>query len=184
MPLIASLLAPSAAAEGVLAPHALTECPRLFGTPELRARNAERRTNKLYWTEKNDRLEVAHGARWRTPEPVYFPGVRVVGVEPKQAVVQLDERFGRLDCPAGTYTVRIDDSFGQGNRVLALFPGVMLVELNRKLAWLGAPGAEPPTWRMIWGSPYYFRRPAGKVTATRGKANPVRRQPRRPTRRR
>jgi hypothetical protein len=181
LPLIASLLAPSVGT----AVHPTSTCPRLFGTPEIKAANTRRRMSRVHWIEVDDRLEIAHGARWKQPEPVYFPGVDVVEITSESARIRLDERFERLGCPAGDYAVRLDEALGEGNRVVGLVPGVMLVELGRRLAWVGAPGVEYPKWRMIWGSPYYFLRRSEAKAPTGRRPAPVRRPPpRRPPARR
>lgn len=170
LPIVAALLAPPG--ESL---HATAECPRLFGTPEIKARNAARRTSRVHWIEVDDRLEVAHGARWKEPDPVYFPGVEVIEITKERAVVRLDDRFTALACPAGRYALRLDDSLGDGNRIVGLVPGIMLVEMGRRLTWVSAPGAKYPKWRMIWGSPYYFLRRSEAKAAPRKPARPARR---------
>ncbi|MCA9526169.1 MAG: hypothetical protein KC549_07700 [Myxococcales bacterium] len=160
------------------APRTAADCPRLFGTPAMHQANAQRREKRLYWTEANDRLEIAHATQWKEPMPVTFPGVAVLEVSPTRARLRLDDRFSDLGCAPGEYVVRRDQALGKGNRVVALFRDVMVVEMGRKLTWAGTPGTQPG-WRMIWGSPYYFRRPStGAVTVSKGQRARATRRPR------
>ncbi|MEZ4463015.1 MAG: hypothetical protein R3F43_00495 [bacterium] len=40
----------------------------------MHAANARRRERAVHWTERTDRLEIAHATQWKEPIPVTFPG--------------------------------------------------------------------------------------------------------------
>jgi hypothetical protein len=138
---------------------AAQECPALFGDGKARARNAQRRA-QLYWVEQEaGGVTVAHRSDdWEEPVPFQMRGVELRSARSGEASVELSAAAASaLGCRAGRYRLRADDGLTRSVRVLALLDGVVLVEHQRRLAYLRAPGAREPRWLLAWSAPGEIR---------------------------
>lgn len=132
------------------------ECPTLFGTAARRDANAAWRGRVFHGVRRGERtLDVFHSmASWRAPVRMRLPGVEVVAIERDEsgealAFVHVDEQVGACE---GDYALDVDDSIGADANVLAVLEEGVLVMHDGDLVLLGALGAAPPDFRMIWQS--------------------------------
>lgn len=166
-------------------PRMRAQCRTLFGAATHRQENRARRQALLVEAaeESPGIIGITHSAPWRRPFYLELSGIELRSIETTDdgrqvARVEVNEGVG-LDCPTGVYPVRADDSLGTAARVLKVFHDVVLVEFKGRLAYLLPPATPPPTWRMIWQSPWKIvrRHELGSIGPANNKANTRRKPP-------
>lgn len=134
-----------------------SDCPDLFGDGASQIANRARRKTALIWAFPDRRsIDLVHTTDWQEPVVAWFRGVALRGVEDAgggrlRALLSLDGS-DRTSCAPGTYAVGIDHEIGPGAPVLAITPGVILLERKGKLRYLRLADARPPIFRMSWVS--------------------------------
>jgi hypothetical protein len=146
-----------------------SSCPQVFGDPATRASNRERRAMRLR-SLLLDRAEIdlVHSADWEEPARLRRQGLTLLGTP----VTPDGTRRARLliDVPGtscrGRYRLAVDDSLGPSGRVLAILPGLVLLEWKGQLAFLQVDGRALPSWRMTWTSPFQIQAPRVHASTT------------------
>ncbi len=155
------------------------EC-RLFGTDDDRATNASTREYQLRMVRPGTHyIDIVQTGSWGEPTEVSFMGFELLDTsvdsdgEP-YATVTIDDALGV--CEPGEYELVVDDDLGPHARVLAVFDGIVLLELHGDLRYLRADFVRKrPVFKMSWQSSYSM--PAPSSGASKSKAK--RRRPRR-----
>ena len=140
-------------------PGADPECDRLFGTESDRERNEAERKRRLVLIEDGPSyIDVVQTGGWREPREIAYRGLAL-----KDTVVDEDETdFAVLEveptlgfCDPGEYEVEVDDSIGAEGRVLAILPGIVVVQHGDALRYLRSETYRGrPTFKVSWRSPF------------------------------
>ncbi len=154
----------------------LLVCPLVFGDDGARAANElERKSVLNFVLEGGSTVVIDHSGDWTTPTPVSIRNVELVDTSTDAhggvARVAFDADAEDVDCESGLYPLEVDDSMGDDGRILAIFDGVVLLELDGVLRYLAAPDARVPRWRVTWSSRYsmtpYLASPKSRLVKPR-----------------
>ena len=138
--------------------YSSSACPRLFGDEETREENRELREECLGKVRCCEfTIDLVHNCDFEEPEQTSYTGLELIGTivekdEQAVALFRIEEGFENLDCPSGTYALRVDDSIGEQCAILAILPDTVLIDEDGQLKFLLVEEAKEPVWRLIWRS--------------------------------
>lgn len=134
------------------------ECDRLFGNEEDREVNEASREQQLILVEDGPSyIDVVQTGGWTEPAEIAFRGLSlkdtVLEGQQPLAVIEVDEELGF--CEVGEYEVQVDDAVGANGRILAILPGLLLLEYGDELRYVRAQSYRGrPTFKVSWRSPF------------------------------
>lgn len=140
------------------------ECPALFGDETEHAADEVWRERVVRLVEETgDDVLIVHSAGWAWPAPLDLIGATVVATADRDdgepmGLLQLSPEAAPTGCRPGLYAVEAGDRLGQA-RVLAVLDDLILVEHDGSLRYLQGGEGQPPSWRMVWRSPWRFPKP-------------------------
>jgi hypothetical protein len=145
-----------AAHQGSVAPSG---CDALTGGEAVHEANAR-------WRQRSVLVRDADGERWevwvrgldaKAPRTTTLRGLEVITVHDddgeRVARVRLSAGLERL-CGTRTVELRVDDSVGHGQRVLAIGEDGLLLARERKLMFVPSDGASPPDFDVVYQSTF------------------------------
>lgn len=130
-------------------------CVALFGNDQVVAANQKDRSEKLCGVQRRGKygLRVQRKGAWLEPLEVRYPGVDLEATavgkacEP-MAIVQLAKDVLPEGCEVGRYAVGVDHAVGISRRIVAIAPGVVLLESSGTLVYMRTAAAVPPQWQV------------------------------------
>jgi len=135
------------------------ECDRLFGAEDDQEQNAARRQSRLILVEDGPSyIDVVQTGGWTEPTEIAFRGLTLKDTMPEAeetgvAVFEVEPELGF--CDPGEYEVEVDDSIGDRSRVLAILPGLVVVEHGDGLRYVRSETFRgQPTFKVSWRSPF------------------------------
>jgi len=177
-----SVQAADAAAED--SAHADPECDRLFGTQEAREDNRQAREGRLVLVEDGPSyIDVVQTGGWSEPTEIAYRGLELrettTGEDGQPlAVMEVDASLGF--CEPGEYEVEVDDSLGDQGRILAILPGLMVVEHGDRLRYVRSETYRGrPAFKVSWRSPFSVVVESKSSGSSRSKRSARRRRRRR-----
>jgi hypothetical protein len=152
-------VAAEARARGDAQPGADPECDRLFGTEADREVNEAARKRRLVLIEDGPSyIDVVQTGGWREPREIAYRGLTLKETlvdeeDADLAVIEVEPTLGF--CEPGEYEVEVDDSIGAEGRVLAILPGIVVVQHAEELRYLRSQTYRGrPTFKVSWRSPF------------------------------
>jgi hypothetical protein len=140
-------------------PTADTSCAALTGSDRVHRENQRWRERRISVREADDdRWELwVRGLDVKAPQLTTLRGFDVLGIDERDgeriARVKLSPTFARL-CRTDVAELRVDDSVGHGQRVLAIGPDGLLIARERRLMYVPERQQPTPAFDIVYQSSF------------------------------